>query len=64
MKSPMFVLRCQTLNAGCVSVEKENQLDVTELVYCDYNLLDMFRALIWPSSGAQVYTFVVTSYSV
>jgi len=29
---------------------EENQLDATERFYCTYNLLNMFRALICPSS--------------
>ena len=36
------------------------------MVYCTYNLLDMFRALtrICPSSGARDYTCIITAYGV
>ena len=34
------------------------------VVYCTYNLLDMFRALIWPSSVARDYTCVIAAYGV
>ena len=43
---------------------EENQLDATECFYCTYNLLNMFRALICPSSGARVYTCVIAAYGV
>ena len=42
------------------SVEKKNQLDATEMVYCTYNMLNMFRALLCPSSGARDYMRVIT----
>ena len=32
------------------------------IVYCTYNLLNMFRALLCPSSGARDYMCVVTAY--
>jgi len=32
------------------------------MLYCNYNLLNMFRALIWPSSGARDYTCVIAAY--
>ena len=44
-------------------VEKKNQLDATE-VYCTYNMLNMFRALLCPSSGARNYMCVITVYGV
>jgi hypothetical protein len=34
------------------------------MVYCTYNLLNMFRALICPSSGARDYTCVITACGV
>ena len=34
------------------------------MVYCPYNMLNMFRALLCPSSGARVYMFVITAYGV
>ena len=53
-----------TKNIKGTSVEKKNQLDATECFYCNYNLLNMFRALICPSSGARDYTCVVSAYGV
>jgi len=34
------------------------------MVYCTYNMLNMFRALLCPSSGAQHYMRVITAYGV
>jgi len=34
------------------------------MLYCNYNLLNMFRALICPSSGARDYTCVIAAYGV
>ena len=34
------------------------------MVYCTYNMLNMFRALLCPSSGARDYMCVVTAYGV
>jgi len=34
------------------------------MIYCTYNLLNMFRALICPASGARDYTCVITTYCV
>jgi len=42
----------------------ENQLDPTKCFYCTYNLLNMFRALIFPSSGARDYTCVIAACGV
>jgi len=39
---------------------EDNQLDVTEC----FIALNMFRALLCPSSGARVYMCVVTAYGV
>ena len=41
-----------------------NTLDATECFYCIYNLLNMFPALICPSSGARDYTCVIAVYGV
>jgi hypothetical protein len=32
------------------------------MIYCTYNLLNMFRALMCPSSGARDYTCVIAAY--
>jgi len=46
----------------CVRVRREeNQLDATEWFICTYNLLNMFQALIYPSSGARDYTCVIAA---
>ena len=34
------------------------------MVYCTYNMLNVFRALQCPSSGARDYTCVITAYGV
>ena len=34
------------------------------MVYCTYNMLNMFRALLCPSSGAREYMCVITAYGV
>ena len=34
------------------------------MVYCIYNMLNMFRALLCPSSGARDYMCVITAYGV
>jgi len=34
------------------------------MVYCTYNMLNIFRALLCPSSGARDYMCVITAYGV
>jgi len=34
------------------------------MVYCTYNMLNMFRAPLWPSSGARDNMCVITVYGV
>jgi hypothetical protein len=34
------------------------------MVYCTYNMLNMFRAPLCPSSGARDYMCVITAYGV
>jgi len=34
------------------------------MVYCTYNVLNMFRALLCPSSGTRDYMCVITAYGV
>jgi len=34
------------------------------MLYCTYNLLNMFRAFICPSSEARDYTFVIVACGV
>jgi len=36
----------------------------TRSLYCTYNMLNMFRALLFPSSGARDYMCVITAYGV
>jgi len=33
-------------------------------LYCTYNMLNMFRALLCPSSGARDYMCITTAYNV
>jgi len=34
------------------------------MAYCTYNMLNMFRTLLWPSSRARDYMCVITAYGV
>ena len=34
------------------------------MVFCTYNMLNMFRALLCPSSGARDYMCVIAAYGV
>jgi len=34
------------------------------MIYCSYNLLDVFRAFICPSTGARDFSCVITAYGV
>ena len=43
---------------------EENQLDATEMLYCPYNLLSMFWALVRQSSEARDDTFLFAPYGV
>ena len=52
------------VRASLHKLREENQLDATECFYCTYNLLNMFRAIICPSSEARVYTCVIAAYGV
>ena len=53
-----------SVRASLYKRREENQLDATECFYCTHNLLNMFRALICPSSGARDYTCVISAYGV
>ena len=44
-------------------MENKNQLDVS-MFYCTYDMLNMFRALLCPSSGALDYMCVIAAYGV
>ena len=52
------------VRASLYKRREENQLDATECFYCTYNLLNMFRALICPSSGARDYLCYCRIWSV
>ena len=43
---------------------EEKQTRCHRIVYCTYNMLNMIRALLCPSSGARDYMCVITSYGV
>ena len=59
MNHSVNVGRTEGLN---VYVEIKRQLDATEVFYCrSYCLLNMFRAPLCPSSGAQEYYTVVAA---
>ena len=45
----------------CICIEKRHQLDAAIMVYYTCNLLNMFRSLTCPSSGARDYTCVIAS---
>ena len=47
-----------------IRVEKTNPTRCYWMLYCTYNLFNMFRALICPSSGARDSTCVITVYGV
>jgi len=34
------------------------------MLYCTYDILNMFRALLCPSSGARRYMCIITAYGV
>jgi len=34
------------------------------MIYCNYNMLTIFRALLFPSSGARDYMCVIATYGV
>ena len=47
---------------SCICVEKKNQLDVTVCFIAHYDTLNMFRALLCPSSGALDYMYAIAAY--
>ena len=34
------------------------------MLYCTYDMLNMFRAILWPSSGALDYMYAIAAYGV
>jgi hypothetical protein len=52
------------VRASLYKRREENQLDATERFTALYNLLNMFRARLCPSSGARDYTCFSTAYGV
>ena len=55
---------CMLVRASLYLRREENQCRCCWMIYCTYNLLNMFRALIFPLSGARDYTCVITAYGV
>ena len=53
----VVIIKLSTLNKlNAIYVEIKCQLDATDVFYCrSYCLLNMFRAPLCPSSGAQEY---------
>ena len=43
---------------------EENPSRCHSMLYCTYDMLNMFRALVCPSSGARDYMCVIAAYSV
>ena len=74
IESVYCAVRTETLNVvqvWCVFVRASLHLRRQEkptrchwMVYCTYNMLNMFRALLCPSSGARDYMCVITAYGV
>ena len=54
----------QFLVAGCRGSGAGQQVRVQEEGCCTYNMLNMFRVLLCPSSGARDYMCVTTAYGV
>ena len=48
----------------CICIAKRNQLDATEWFIALIIMLNTFRALLCPSSGARDYMCVITAYGV
>jgi len=52
------------VRASLYKHREENQLDAADCFCCTYNLFNMFRAHICPSSGARDYTYIIAAYGV
>ena len=51
----------------CASLHMHREETPTRLhcmLYCTYDMLNMFRALLCPSSGALDYTYAIAAYGV
>jgi len=58
--SPVPVKQCQTFKW----TYRRKPTRCYWMLYCTYNLLNMFRALICPSSGARDYSCVIAAHGV
>jgi hypothetical protein len=65
------VLYCLTVITWCLSVRASLHMRRVEkptrchwMVYCTYDMLNMFRAILCPSSGARDCMCVITAYGV
>jgi len=47
-----------------IGKKEEKPTRCHRMIYCTYNMLNMFRALLCPSSGARDYMCVITAYGV
>jgi len=65
MKFKKYLLSwCVFVRASLHMHREENQLRCHWMLYCTYDMLNMFRALLCPSSGAWDYMCVITAYGV
>ena len=61
---PYFSITCDMFTRKIISYlrREEKPTRCHWMVYCTYNMLNMFRSLLCPSSGARNYTCVITAY--
>ena len=52
------------LKRKCEMSKEEKLTTCHWMIYCTYNMLNIFRALLCPSSGARDYMCVITAYGV
>ena len=58
-------LRRHTLSLNLYHIRREEKPTICHwMVYCTYNMVNMFRKLLCPSSGAWDYMCVITAYGV
>ena len=63
-KNRRFWTWCLSVRPSLHMPREEKPTRCHWMVYCTYNILNMFRALLWPSSGDRDYMCVITVYSV
>ena len=60
----IFLLWCVFVRASLHMRREEKPTRCRWKIYCTYNMLNMFRALLCPSSGGRDYMCVITAYDV